>query len=201
VEYFLFSIILDILSVEVIDMGDIIAYWIIGLLLFVVIRISQRDKRVIGNLGESIIKSKLRELGDEFVVLHDVRYKKCQIDHLVINHAAKIVFVIETKMWGGIITGEVNDKKWRQDKNGQVMYYDNPVLQNKYHCRIVRQKYSGYSVRSVVVFVRCKSIPRHSNVMIEDELVEYINRVSNKVYNRVIIDSETGWLSQSPKHM
>lgn len=180
-------------------MSDIVAYGIIGLLLVVVIKVSQRDRRLVGSIGESIVRQELSKLSGEFVVLNNVRYKNCQIDHMVINHVAKLIYVIETKMWGGVITGEVNDKNWRQDKNGQVMYYGNPIRQNKYHCNIVRQHYNGYSVRSIVVFVRCKSIPRHSGVISVDQLVGYINKTSSKYYNRGIIDGETVWLSHRLK--
>lgn len=174
-------------------------YVILFALLMFVIWIENRKHKRIGNIGEKVVRSKLDVLSDEYVVLHNVHYSNTQIDHMVICHDRKLVFVIETKMWGGIITGNYNDKKWIQNKNGVVSYYDNPILQNKYHCNIVRQKYYGYSVRSIVVFVGNKNIPPYKYVINEDELVDYIIKTTSKVSNRIIIDSETDWLSMRLK--
>lgn len=142
-----------------------------------------RDKRVIGNVGENIVANKLKLLSGEFVVENNVHLGKAQIDHLVINHDKKIVFVIETKMWGGVITGKYNDDKWRQDKNGVVRYFANPMKQNNYHCRIVRERYKKYKVYGVIVFVRNTDVPKYKNIVGENKLVDYINRTPYKDIN------------------
>jgi hypothetical protein len=84
--------------------------------------IDKRKHKAIGNVGEQIVRNVLSELPDEFTVMNNVRYRKCQIDHIVICHCRKLVFVIETKMWSGIITGDRNDKMWKVCKNGQAEY-------------------------------------------------------------------------------
>jgi hypothetical protein len=146
-----------------------------------------KNNKPVGDIGEKIVKSRLDRLSDEFVVSHDVYFGNAQIDHLVVSHEKNIIFVIETKMWGGIITGECNDAKWEQNKGGQIKYLDNPMMQNKYHCRVVRKYYPDYKVYNVVVFVRNTNVPNYPSVMNENNLVDYIYRVSKKVSNRVII--------------
>ena len=147
----------------------------------------KRCKRV-GDIGENIVASKLKQLSDNFVVKNNVHIGNCQIDHLVICHELKLVFVIETKMWGGVISGGHRDKKWRQDKGNVVNYYDNPIKQNQYHCREVKKYYKGYRVINVVVFINNKNVPKSECIISSGELVNYIQWVYNRVYNRCIVD-------------
>jgi len=153
-------------------MGDIMDEGMLWLGLFLVAFLWWDKKRLkkIGNIGERIVRDRLNELPDNFIVLNNVRYwfKKCQIDHMVICNDVKLIFVIETKMWG-------NDK-----------VYGDPVKQNEYHCRVVRNKFKGYRVINVVTFVG--SIPykfrAYKCVVNENELIDMVNRV----YNRYIIE-------------
>jgi hypothetical protein len=97
--------------------------------------------------------------------------------------------VIETKMWSGVITGSRNDNKWMQTKDGQVIaYYYNPIVQNRIHCNAVRRRYRGYKVKSIIVFVGNINVPRYGGVISENELVNYIMRDYNRIYNRGRID-------------
>jgi hypothetical protein len=98
-------------------------------------------------------------------------------------------------MWGGNITGNRDDEYWVQSKDGQVKYFYNPLKQNKVHCNDIRKEYSNYHVYGVVVFVRNKNVPHNRCIVGENELIDYINRVYNRLYNRCITDSETDWLS------
>lgn len=141
-----------------------------------------------GDIGESIVANKLKKLDDKFVVRNNIHMGRCQIDHLVICHDVKIVFVIETKMWGGIITGNTNDSMWKQNKNGVIKYMDNPIKQNQYHCRVVKNRYIGYEVYNVVVFVNNRNVPNSKYIVSANGLVCYINGVYNRVYNRCIMN-------------
>lgn len=152
----------------------------------------ERNK-VVGDIGEKIVANKLMELSEEYEVCNNVHLDKAQIDHLVICKSEKIAYVIETKMWSGIITGKSGDTKWIQNKNGKIRYFDNPIKQNRYHCNVVRRYYTGYHVYSVIVFVGNTSIPNGTSVTIVDKLVEYINKITNKVSNKGRIDIQTDW--------
>jgi hypothetical protein len=168
---------------------------ILGFLLFI-LYIAIKDDPIdncysinIGNIGEGIVSKKLIQLDDNYVVENDIELGGQQIDHLVINHSLQLCFVIETKYWSGTITGERNDTYWIQSKVGQAdKYLYNPIKQNSKHCSTVRKYYPNYHVHGVVVFVRNKNVPHNRSIVGENELVEYINKVSKKVYNRYITD-------------
>lgn len=138
------------------------------------------ENKEIGDIGERIVASRLSRLPEDYTVSHDVKYRGVQIDHLVINQKLKIIFVVETKMWGGKVTGSYQDKMWLQVKNGEKKYLDNPIKQNEYHCRVIRKKYIGYTVHSIVVFVRNNNVPKYDKVINENDLLNYIFRLSNR---------------------
>lgn len=155
-----------------------------ALILSIVLCFDQRNKykynKTIGNVGEDIVANRLSQLNENYVVEHDVHIGHNQIDHLVINHELKICFVIETKYWGGIITGKRNNSYWLQDKNGNIKYLPNPVLQNEHHCNEVRKHYNGYHVHSIVIFIQNKNIPRLKCIIDENGVMDYIIQKSNK---------------------
>jgi hypothetical protein len=158
-------------------------------------RKTYETNKKIGDKGEDVVAKKLAELGDEFVVEHDVYFGNVQIDHLVINHELKIIWCIETKLWSRILNWEKDSEYW-QLANGK--WVKNPFKQNRYHCSIVRKYYSGYSVHSVIVFVRDNGVSGRCVVRVE-ELVDYINRTSRNGYNKGKIDLQTDWLSKRLK--
>jgi hypothetical protein len=166
---------------------------VIGIIIILLcFKIEERKKykinKVKGDVGENIVANKLKQLDDKFEVYNNVYFEKYQIDHLVINHSCKLIFVIETKMWGGIITGKANNDQWQQNKNGKIQYFNNPVLQNRYHCNVIRRYYKRYKIYNIVVFVKNKNVPFSNCVMNEYDLIEYIKKVYNRVYNRCIMN-------------
>lgn len=173
-------------------MEEIIAVGIgIAIFIFAIDRDGKKKFRMckgIGDIGESIVSNKLRRLDDRFEVKNNIHIGGCQIDHLVICRECRIIFVIETKMWGGIIRGRVNDNVWQQDKCGVINYFDNPIKQNKYHCEEVGKYYAGYEIVNVVVFVRNNNVPKSKYIVDCNELVNYINDMYNRVYNRCIMN-------------
>jgi hypothetical protein len=142
-----------------------------------------QQHKVIGDIGEDIVSKKLESLSEDFVVENSIRIRNSQIDHLVINHNLGVVFVIETKLWGGIITGSYNDSKWIQNKNGELKYFDNPIAQNRFHCNDVRREYKDYKIYNVVVFVRNNNVPSSKCIVKVNELLDFINRECNRQLN------------------
>lgn len=142
----------------------------------------------IGDIGESIVANRLKQLSEEFIVINNIYLDGTQIDHLVINHECKLVFVIETKLWGGIVTGSTYDEQWKQNKNGEIKYMNNPIAQNRYHCNVVRKHYKGYEIHNVVVFVNNSNVPKSRCIVSANGLVMHINKVYNRVYNRCIMN-------------
>lgn len=163
---------------------------LIALLVFIYI-LNQMDQSV-GKEGEMIVRNILSQLPDEYTVRNNVKYgfflfPHTQIDHIVRHPYSGSIFVIETKMWGGIITGSRKDEYWQQYKDGTVRYFNNPIIQNERHCRVVRKRYPGYKIHNVVVMVRNKNIPDFKCVINEDMLLNYI---SKKVSNRGVKNSK-----------
>jgi Nuclease-related domain len=103
---------------------------------------------IIGRKGESAVALALSELG--VPTLHDVLLPDAlgvtQVDHLVRGPDA--ILVIETKTYGGHITGSADSAEWAQHLNaGETRHeFQNPVHQNRRHCRAVEAAVAGLEV-------------------------------------------------------
>ena len=116
-----------------------------------------------GAAGEKQVAEALaRGLPDEYLVLHDVvvsARQKAQCDHLVLGPNG--IFVIETKAYGGHLSGGPKDRNWGQtnEYKGKTTRrpLTNPIAQNEYHLEVLRKLLgeNGYDLsdlRSIVVF-------------------------------------------------
>ena len=94
-----------------------------------------------GRRGEAAVAAVLARAG--FPALHDVIVRDAwgltQVDHLV--RLADGIAVLETKAFGGTVTGHVGDRRWVQElRGGRVRTaFRNPVRQNERHVRAVRR--------------------------------------------------------------
>lgn len=88
-----------------------------------------------GEKGEGLVAAALLDLG--VPALHDVILRDSrgltQIDHLV--RTLDAIVVLETKHYGGIISGEVDGREWRQRFEGSPERFmlPNPLRQNYQH--------------------------------------------------------------------
>jgi Nuclease-related domain len=104
---------------------------------------------IIGRKGESAVARTLGDLG--VPALHDVLLADLmgltQVDHLV--RARDAILVIETKTYGGHITGAVDRAEWVQHlANDETRHaFQNPAYQNHRHCRVVEAIVAGLDVR------------------------------------------------------
>ena len=117
-------------------------------------RLRQVKAEVKGRRGEAAVAAVLARAG--FPALHDVIVRDAwglmQVDHLV--RLPDGIAVLETKSWGGTVTGRVRDRQWLQELGvGRVRRaLRNPVMQNDRHVRVVRRVTgSGVPVCGVVV--------------------------------------------------
>jgi hypothetical protein len=100
---------------------------------------------IIGRKGESAVARVLSALG--VPALHDVLLPDLlgvtQLDHLA--RAPDAILVIETKTYGGYITGLLDSAEWVQHLvAGEIRYaFQNPVHQNYRHCRAVEAALAG----------------------------------------------------------
>lgn len=118
----------------------------------------------------------LAKLDQRFTVKNDVTIKGAQIDHLVLFEQGSLrkAFVIETKLWGGDITGTASSRYWDQHKDGAILQLYSPIKQNQKHCEVVRQKYGFIPVQSVVCMCGKGNFPRLEGVVHLSELTDYL---------------------------
>ncbi len=128
------------------------------------VRQDGRESKAIkaGLRGESKVARELaRGLDNDHYVFNDLSlrsgFRRAQIDHVVVGPGG--VFVIETKNWGGRITGGPRDAAWTQHGDGTrpPRRHENPVLQNERHVRVLDAclrsgGLAGVPVVSVLVF-------------------------------------------------
>jgi hypothetical protein len=78
-------------------------------------------------------------------------FRRAQIDHVVVGPGG--VFAIETKNWGGRITGGPRDAAWTQHGDGSrpLRRHENPVLQNERHVRVLEAHLRAGGLNAVPV--------------------------------------------------
>jgi hypothetical protein len=103
---------------------------------------------ITGQKGESAVACEIARLG--LPALHDVILSDSrgvtQVDHLVLGLDA--IIVIETKAFGGFITGDLQGLQWTQHLAGGTIRnsFQNPARQNYRHCSAVREMLLGLAV-------------------------------------------------------
>lgn len=110
-----------------------------------------------GLRGETRVAQELaRGLDNAHYVFNDLSvrsgFRAAQIDHLVVGPGG--VFVIETKNWGGRITGGARDSAWTQEGEGTrpSRRHENPVLQNERHVRVLGACLRAAGIRDAPLF-------------------------------------------------
>jgi hypothetical protein len=131
---------------------------------------------IIGRKGEGAVEREVAALG--FPALHDAilvdLFGLTQIDHVVRGPDA--IVVIETKTYGGHITGTRHSNEWTQHLlGGQVRHpFQNPMHQNHRHRQAVEAAVAGYDVPIVGYVVSAGSATFAEELM---GLVVPINRL------------------------
>ncbi len=134
-----------------------------------------------GAAGESRVSDLLEKgLPDSYLVINDVTVragtKKAQNDHVVLGPNG--IFVIETKAYSGTLTGKASDEYLEQVKEFKGKRTEarikNPVPQNEYHLRVVKDRmaeggFASDDVFSVVVFTN-----RYARIRIEESPVPLV---------------------------
>ncbi len=95
-----------------------------------------------GRGGERRVADRLAELDDRHAVFNDLTVRsglrRAQLDHLVVGPHG--VVVIETKNWGGTLSGGAGDPIWKQTRPGRPpRRLDSPLRQNERHIAVVRE--------------------------------------------------------------
>jgi hypothetical protein len=114
---------------------------------------------ITGRKGEAAVARALALLG--YAALHDVllpdQFGVTQIDHVV--RASEAIVVIETKTYGGHITGTLHGSDWVQHlAAGDIRnVFQNPARQNHRHRRAVEAALAGFNVAIVGCIVSAGS--------------------------------------------
>lgn len=126
------------------EMSNLIILGVIILAVGAVIRmiIAALKPSVKGKTGEMTISFLLRKLpSNEYCILNDIllqgKYGTSQIDHIIVSIYG--LFVIETKNYKGVISGNDQSEMWRQYTSGRNNTLKNPVKQNYGHIKTLQE--------------------------------------------------------------
>ena len=133
----------------------------------------------------------LKGLPKGYMVLNDLLLengsKTSQIDHIVLCKNG--IFVIETKNYGGYISGNESDKMWTQKigRRKNKFEFFNPIIQNKGHINAIKQNLkinNTIPIISVVVFNNkgnIDNVSSHTPVIHSSELEDFILKYDTNV--------------------
>jgi len=112
---------------------------IIVVLLIILKIVEHYIPQIRGYLGEKQVKLCLSSLPqNEYKIIHNIMLRTeqgstTQIDHIVVSVYG--IFVVETKNYSGMITGEYNSKMWTEHKYRYRYPFYNPIRQNYGHVK------------------------------------------------------------------
>ena len=112
------------------------------------------------NTGEVLVREAIIEYlhGSSWHLLNNITLplasgSTTQIDHILISRFG--IFVIETKHYAGWIFGEAVSREWTQVVYSQKNKFQNPLLQNNLHIKVVQDNLDfldSWQVQGMVVF-------------------------------------------------
>lgn len=115
------------------------------------------DERSIGYQGEfDVFKALYRSIEGNCKYLMNLRIptqngRTTEIDLLMIHETG--IYVFEIKHYKGTIYGQTEDNVWTQFfRTASNHTFENPVFQNGYHIRALKQLFPDTHIRSVIVF-------------------------------------------------
>lgn len=162
----------------------LINYIIVTILTFVVLpRLFYKIYPTLrGQCTEKHISKELKKLPDEYKVLNDIMVevdgKTCQIDHIVISKYG--IYVIETKGYYGLITGNQYKDNWTQIvKKKKINYISNPIRQNYFHIKTLEKllniEYQKFI--SIICFLKTAELrisTNDANIVFDSDLINFI---------------------------
>ncbi len=181
-------------------------YVVIPFIIYLIIKIFYVKIR--GSMGEFWVRNELDKLNkNDYIVLNNIMIetgnKTHQIDHVVVSKYG--IFVIETKNYHGLISGNESDEYWFQYIGKKKNKFYNPIRQNYGHIKALEESlnidYSNFI--SLIVFsnqVKLK-IDNNTNVvktgniiktikMYNEIKLEDINKLANEIKSLNITDSK-----------
>ncbi|MDU5263500.1 MAG: nuclease-related domain-containing protein, partial [Clostridium celatum] len=133
---------------------------VVLVLISILILIKPYESKVKGYVGEKLVAKKLSKLNKrKYKIINNLLLKTSrgttQIDHIVVSRYG--IFVIETKNYKGIITGNEYDDSWNQILFNNKEVLRNPIKQNNGHIKALKDaiptlKYK--KIKSIIVFTK-----------------------------------------------
>ena len=157
---------------------------VVLVLISILILIKSYESKVKGYVGEKLVAKKLSKLNKrKYKIINNLLLitlkGTAQIDHIVISQYG--IFVIETKNYKGIITGNEYDDNWNQILFNNKEVLRNPIKQNNGHIKALKDVIPALrykKINSIILFTK------RSNLKVNTETtVIYYNKV-NKVIKR-----------------
>ena len=154
------------------------------ILITILILIKSYESKVKGYVGEKLVSKRLSKLNKrKYKVINNLLLKTSkrttQIDHIVISQYG--LFVIETKNYKGIITGNEYDDSWNQILFNNKEVLRNPIKQNNGHIKALKDVVPTLRYRkinSIILFTKRSKLKVNT-----ETIVTYYNKV-NKVIKR-----------------
>lgn len=140
-------------------------------------------------IGEFNVNTRLKFLGNEYIVLKDILIKSSnnstsQIDEIILSEYG--IFVIETKNYKGWIFGNEKSENWTQIIFKERYNFRNPVKQNWSHIYALRNILSNFpniKYFPIVVFtgdVTLKEIESSIPVIYDNQINNTIKNLSSE---------------------
>lgn len=146
-------------------------------------------KKIVGFLGEFFVKTELNKLAKEnYQILNNIMINSSkgtnQIDHIVISKYG--IFVIETKNYAGLITGNEYKNKWTQHLGKNKYYFHNPIHQNYGHIKALEEILNLKEDK----FISIICMTNQAKIKVNANNVTNINNIVNLIqsYNNEILD-------------
>lgn len=167
-------------------------------------------KQIAGFLGEFFVKTELNKLPKEnYLILNNIMINSSkgtnQIDHIVISKYG--IFVIETKNYAGLITGNEYKDKWTQHLGKNKYYFHNPIHQNYAHIKALESILHLNEDKFISIIcmtnqskikVNAKNVTNTCNIInliqsYKNEIlnINLLNEIKHKIENSNIIDKKT----------
>ncbi len=151
-------------------------------LISILILIKSYESKIKRYVGEKLVSKRLSKLNKrKYKVINNVLLKASkgttQIDHIVISQYG--VFVIETKNYKGIITGNEYDDNWNQILFNNKEALRNPIKQNNGHIKALKDviptlRYK--KINSIILFTKRSKLKVNT-----ETTVIYYNKVNKMI--------------------
>lgn len=169
---------------------------VVLVLISILILIKSYESKVKGYVGEKLVAKKLSKLNKrKYKIINNLLLKTlkgtAQIDHIVISQYG--IFVIETKNYKGIITGNEYDDNWNQILFNNKEVLRNPIKQNNGHIKALKDVIPALrykKINSIILFTKRSNLKvnTETTVIYYNKVIKVIKRSKKKEFTKEEVD-------------